>query len=521
MEASTKETVIIVHGTWAAPEAGAIRWYQPVYGVPSAGGFVSKLDHALGERGSPARCWAHCSEGSQIFHWSGENDWVARTTAASALREYVIALQNDGWRCHIVAHSHGGGVVAQALSNPIAGFDGRPGKIVTLGTPFMDTMSPILQSMDRKKKIADVASWIGIVILFLVFTFAMLLAISEYPGGIVKFLLDDYVDPLVTLVYLLVCAGLIWLIRRRYLQTIQSNSRSGEATPEVQAEFLSIGSLLDEPWQILHHMRNASNPLAIRSNPLSYVLSVLKASISNSSNIARIQGAKTYRDFGKSGKLVLLVAHSLTVLTVGGTVLIAFASRALKEEMAEGSPMALGAALELGGVMMFFLACFVILFAVIVFFTNRLGRDFYSAYSLPLRWLAHLVWSLGSIFTALATYMLRRKAWSLLQAMAMGLEGYRYTLPNVEQSPSYASAGSVKYESMPTAAEQRALKARSNWVGLHLGDVSQAFATITVTAADITTLLRMVEADQSLVHGAYYSDDDCIARIADWIAGRG
>jgi hypothetical protein len=103
----------------------------------------------------------------------------------------------------------------------------------------------------------------------------------------------------------------------------------------------------------------------------------------------------------------------------------------------------------------------------------------------------------------------------------MGLEGYRYPLPNVEQSPSYASAGLVKYENMPTAAEQRALKARSNWVGLHLGDVSQAFAKLTVTAADITSLLRMVEADQSLVHGAYYSDDDCIARIADWIAGKG
>src|ERR1700730_14346095 len=92
VEASRKETVIIVHGTWAAPELGASRWYQPVYGAPSVGGFVGKLDDALGERGSPARCWAHCTEGSQIFHWSGENDWVARTKAASALREYVIQL---------------------------------------------------------------------------------------------------------------------------------------------------------------------------------------------------------------------------------------------------------------------------------------------------------------------------------------------------------------------------------------------------------------------------------------------
>ena len=47
MEGSAKETVIIVHGTWAAPEAGVSRWYRPVEGVPTAEGFVSKLDAAL------------------------------------------------------------------------------------------------------------------------------------------------------------------------------------------------------------------------------------------------------------------------------------------------------------------------------------------------------------------------------------------------------------------------------------------------------------------------------------------
>ena len=98
MEASRKETVIIVHGTWAAPELGARRWYQPVYGAPSVGGFVGKLDDALGERGSPAR--------------AGHN-----------------------------------------------------------------TMSPILRRVERKRKIVDIASWIGIIILFLVFTGFMYLLI--------------------------------------------------------------------------------------------------------------------------------------------------------------------------------------------------------------------------------------------------------------------------------------------------------------------------------------------------------
>jgi hypothetical protein len=37
----------------------------------------------------------------------------------------------------------------------------------------------------------------------------------------------------------------------------------------------------------------------------------------------------------------------------------------------------------------------------------------------------------------------------------------------------------------------------------------------------MTSLLRTIEEDQTLVHAAYYTDDECIARIADWIAGRG
>ena len=44
---------------------------------------------------------------------------------------------------------------------------------------------------------------------------------------------------------------------------------------------------------------------------------------------------------------------------------------------------------------------------------------------------------------------------------------------------------------------------------------------MTVTAADISALLQTVEEDQTLVHAAYYSDDECIARIADWIADKG
>jgi hypothetical protein len=41
---------------------------------------------------------------------------------------------------------------------------------------------------------------------------------------------------------------------------------------------------------------------------------------------------------------------------------------------------------------------------------------------------------------------------------------------------------------------------------------------LAVTSADITSLLQTIEEDQTLVHAAYYTDEECIARIADWIA---
>ena len=51
--------------------------------------------------------------------------------------------------------------------------------------------------------------------------------------------------------------------------------------------------------------------------------------------------------------------------------------------------------------------------------------------------------------------------------------------------------------------------------------MSEAFSKMVITEADLSLLLKKVEADQSLVHAAYYTDDECIARIADWIAAEG
>jgi hypothetical protein len=163
MEKSAKETVIIVHGTWAAPDPDERRWYLPNDDRPCGLPFIDNLDAALAARGSSARCWAHCDPEHPAFHWSGENSWIDRTLAASALADYVAKLRTEGWHCHIVAHSHGGNVLIEALPHIMTSLDSQQpqARLVTLGTPFLDTTSPILQRIKTRTRILRLVSWIS------------------------------------------------------------------------------------------------------------------------------------------------------------------------------------------------------------------------------------------------------------------------------------------------------------------------------------------------------------------------
>ena len=511
MGEATKETVIIVHGTWAAPEPGKSRWYQRVDGLPAAKGFVSKLDAALQERGSPARCWAHCSQGDEIFSWfRGENSWIVRTRAASALADYVAQLRREGWRCHIVAHSHGGNVLVEALPQIMAAqsSDEPQGKIVTLGTPFMDTMSSIAKRSRRAGRILNAISTTNFVIVmfglagYIYYSFAQSEGIADF--------FSHWLNDLAIIALLFFIALLLGQRFGRKKRTDLWATFNGSAQP--QPPFLAIGSPTDEAWQILHHVRTSDNPFAVRSNLLSYLFSSLRFHISQNAEVARIHGAKSYYDLGFAAKLVMAITHLLSAFIL--TVVVGLMFIPATETVKEGEKMYI-----ILSVMIFF---GIVLFMLVLFLTKLMGETFYSAFLSPFRWCVRQVGALTSVGPAFGTYVVRRWSWPVLLKMTLGLEGYRFkTPPPITQYPSDLPEKFVKYESMPKGAEERALAKRSAWIARHLGGVSQTFSKIVVTAADISSLLQTVEEDQTLVHAAYYTEDECIARIADWIADKG
>jgi len=520
MREGAKETIIIVHGTWATPKPGKTSWYQRIDDTSSTEGFVCKLDAALNERGSQARCWAHCSRSSQTFYWSGDNSWIARSHAASELVDYVVKLGGEGWRCHLVAHSHGGNVVIEALARITELQDSTRslGRVVTLGTPFIDAMSPILRRTSRQAKRINSISW-AVFTLFPLLAFLILSLIGAL-GETVGLPGPGAASAYAAAILIFLWVAVSWW--RRYAEQGKLSAARRNQAARPPPPFLAIGSDVDEAWQVLHHMRSMENPLASRSNLAKYLFSSLRAQRRLRVEVARAHGAKSYGDLAIGGRVMMALIHVFSIFAVAvGTLLLLVMRQGAMFLVAPGYEIAVNPAEYIIYFGFSLLTSAAIVFVFVLVLVRPFGERFFSAFLSPFRFLGSCVGSLIDIPGALATYVLRHKSWSVLLSMAMGLEGYRFAMPTVEQSPSSLSGNSAIYENMPLGAKTRALDNRSSWIARHLGDVSQSFSKLAITAADLTLLLRQVEQDQTLVHGAYYTDDECIARIADWIAGRG
>jgi hypothetical protein len=518
MEEAAKETVIIVHGTYAAPRPGVSRWYQPAEGVPATE-FITKLDDALQKRGSVARCWAHCSQGNQGFHWSGENSWIDRTRAASELANYVLNLRKEGWLCHIVAHSHGGNVVLEALPQITSALSSSAslGKIVTLGTPFMDTMSPILQSIRRNRSFQiDLSRIAGIS--FIIWSILSVLIAALYDPivslakliGFAQWIPDrdtfSNIASLTIFIITFLISAIVFTFR--FFRKSQNATAIFKGGAQIQPKFLAIGSVMDEPWQLLYHMRNTRNPMAVETNLIRYLFSSMQFQISRNRQIGRIYDVKSYGDLKLMAKLVLGLMHLMflpsSLMIIGAIiVLVLWHSMSFVDILL---------------VVVSLFAYFGFWFLLVLILTRTFGPEFYSAFGAPLRWCVYRVDAIKGTFMEIATYIVRSRGWSVVLAIAMGLEGYRHQLPRIERYPS--SVPGVTYENMPVGAQQRALAKRGAWIDRHLDNIAQTFSKLVVTSADITMLQHAIEADQTLVHAAYYTDDECIARIADWIAAR-
>ena len=248
----TKETVIIVHGTWAAPKDDPIET-SPITlaGIKflrrgSKSELCIQTQQALERRGSSARCWAHCKDNSDDLYLVWKKSWIDRIRAASSLAAEINKLQAIGWRCHVVAHSHGGNIVAeslpqlQALAKVAQSSDGPTalsGTIITLGTPFIDVISPIAARIVRRRKLRDLFAS-TVLLLFLV-SGLWVIGVPELNGYYYP------VDWIFFIGFIVVCVlAIIMLLRSRQ----RAGNRSTGINFGVPLQSVHLCSAFPVPW---------------------------------------------------------------------------------------------------------------------------------------------------------------------------------------------------------------------------------------------------------------------------------
>ena len=160
-----KTVTLIIHGTFAAGET----WWRLGEGNNTT--FADRLEVALAKRGLQGSVWKpvlDCGFKYDAFSWSGENRHKARQTGArkliASLKLMADQCEAEGrgrLRVNLVAHSHGGNVVLEALRqlpNKI-----EIGRVILLGTPLL-AVKPSLRLL-------------RLIVAYLLFSFILLMGI--------------------------------------------------------------------------------------------------------------------------------------------------------------------------------------------------------------------------------------------------------------------------------------------------------------------------------------------------------
>src|SRR6266487_4486503 len=71
----------------------------------------------------------------------------------------------------------------------------------------------------------------------------------------------------------------------RFFRKSQNAKAIFNGGAQIQPKFLAIGSVMDEPWQLLYHMRNTPNPMATETNLIRYLILSMQSHISRSRQI--------------------------------------------------------------------------------------------------------------------------------------------------------------------------------------------------------------------------------------------
>lgn len=494
-----RETILLVHGTFAAPRKdGPPQWYEP------GSGFTDALDAELKRRGSEARCWAHIVDrikgSGELFSWSGANHWLDRHEAAVRLASLLDRLVADGWRCHVVAHSHGGNVLVEALrrmrrsSDPGKADAFGSGSLVTLGTPFVTFPSmrnPFFAELidDSSRKGAGASAWtlvLNAVLVLGVLAGMHRLAIIDIAAAWNN---RPSLKPVVLTIGIAAFAGLVLLL----LRVFDAKLVGAYSQPRWR-RMLVLGSEHDETWQVLRGLLNPPARTEGQSEQTTQTSSRISSNGLWWKRVGQLISARDAIIFPGRNFLVDVLGWSSVVLVC------AAASR---------NPAALTEALP--GIALGYLA---LLVAGLVG-SARMTR---ATLCVPVRALGAFIMFCQYVTGTAVTSLVQRKAMPTLRLKAAGLDYSPTGLPQVSHMPGHVDECFFEYRALPHDVVAEILENRNVEAGSALGIVLDTLGLHGFGSAELDALLDNIGNNVSLCHAAYYTKASCIEMIGQWVA---
>lgn len=489
-ETGGKKTIVLVHGTFASPrdrdtrvpggQPAIAEWYRP------GGSFCLQLDAYLAELGSNARTWKHLGEGhEQFFRWSGDNSWQARSAAADRLATYLRRLAARGWTCHVIAHSHGGNVVIDAIrklrwmEDPFLGEGfGNPAlaNVCLLGTPIYT------RSRSRGQMVLYAASVIAPITAVLLHD---LTSAQSLVGTIAWAPILYWFCGLGALILFL--RFVAWFLRTFMGVMAGAFSQEFGFYPLSVSDtyFVAVNSASDEAYQLLQGVLNAKDPLGHISLRIPQI-------VRDAATLAR---QVDHHVFGAddivsraTGMITLAVLGAVTVLKWSGYLVPGFWLAILVASYAVLGAVSLASALR--------------------------------GLALPVRLLIGLYELFTGIARAVVSVLLSNRIWEAVRASVLGTSGAPFATQDLaisrgdQEEPVLALP--LVYEELAPDVVARVIAGRDRSVAEAIQRVLRS-VDAPEALADAVEALKETATNLTLVHAAYYTEPAVIKLVAQRI----
>jgi hypothetical protein len=500
-------------------------------GTNRTASFCRQLDKRLAAKGSPARCWAHLDEcgdelgrrakrGTRYFSWSGRNSWIDRSIAAKQFWNEIEYLNEKGWTCHVVAHSHGGNVVLEALDlDDPARRGGLSSNFVLLGTPILRFSTPtnrllgILERFHAYTSPSAHSGWgprgttpgreatllrTGVGVSVSLAVWALLAGYFLKLTGLTPSALffESITFWAVAVSAVAVVAALYWYRRTTAVEAaiIMSGFAAARETMMIYPpRLLFINSERDEAFGFLDGVKKAKAPewLTNPDQAKRWFQTVAK----------QAEEADRQRYPWHGSRLSLGVSLCVAGVAAAGIAVLPF----LKF-------------LNVSWLPAFFASSFLIVGLLAA--VTRADAAF-AIFAVPWRFAEAGAYLLTSFVRKLAGNYFRGRVWSILQEMAFGISGSPHRLEDVSvflRPHSEFARGEFLYQDLAKAAEDAAVGARSGAFYSALEEIKAQsdaeFWRLDTWRERIGTFAR----NPQLVHNVYYSQPEVIEQVASHLA---